>query len=102
MFGSKEDKSEIKGLVKNLVNGTVGVTIAVYYVLPAIYVMGMFLSFCMCPESTENFVSGMAIVKHQTVNIVGFIFCLKMCRPDAADHIAADPVNSTHVAPADE
>lgn len=91
----------MNALISNLVNGTVVTTLVLYYAVPLMYVVGLLLSFCICSEATENFVAGMAFVRVQTTNIVGFVFCLKMCKPDAADHIAADPVNSTHVAPAE-
>jgi hypothetical protein len=50
-------------LVKNLLNGAVATTLTLYYIIPFIYTMGLFLSFFMCAESTENFISSMAVVR---------------------------------------
>lgn len=77
------------------VNGTIFTTFVLYYILPLTYGMFLMLSFMICTSSTENFVVSMNTVRVQTVNMVGFVFCLKMCKPDAADHIASERNDNT-------
>jgi hypothetical protein len=94
----------LQSTIQPLVSGAIYVTFVLYYILPLVYTMGLLLSFCMCAESAENWVVSMAHVKVQTRNIVLFIFCLKMCRADAADAIASDSSgdNTTSVHPGNE
>jgi ACR3 family arsenite efflux pump ArsB len=93
--------SVLQSTIQPLVNGAIFTTFVLYYIIPLVYVMGLLISFMMCAESTENWVLSDPMRKIQTRNIIGFIFCLKMCRADAADAISSDGAGNTVVVPAD-